>query len=114
MARNGATSRPNGKLPPAPRIIDPRTALDDLYACSTLPTTETPFSRLNLALGGGLIAGQAVVMPGATGSGKSSLLGAIATYVSQSGPVLIGTYELPVRLFVARIAAQQLDDAWLN
>jgi replicative DNA helicase len=103
----------NGKAAP-PRLISIGAALDDLYACSALPTIATPFTQLNAALGGGLIAGQSVVMPGATGSGKSSLLATIATHVASFAPVLIGTYELPARLFVARIAAQQLDESWLN
>lgn len=117
--RNGGASphaakvRANGSAKP-PKLISVSDALDDLYACSSLPTIPTPFTRLNAALGGGLIAGQSVVMPGATGSGKSSLLGAIATFVASSAPVLIGTYELAPRLFVGRIGAQRLDEAWLN
>jgi predicted ATPase len=117
-AGNGHTkaqATPPPKPPPKPLpIITISDALDDLYACANLPTIETPFTRLNATLGGGLIAAQSVVMPGATGSGKSSLLAAIATHTSSFAPVLIGTYELAARLFVARIAGQVLDQPWLN
>lgn len=111
---SGQQAGGNNKAPPPPRIITIANALDDLYACANLPTVRTPFASLNDALGGGLIAGQSVVMPGATGSGKSSLLATLATFSATSMPVLIGSYELPPRLFVARIAAQQLDEQWLT
>lgn len=112
MART--TPPVNGHRVTAAPVITIGRALDDLFACSNLPTIPTPFTRLNDALGGGLIAGQSVVLPGATGSGKSSLLATIATFVAATAPVVIGTYELPARIFVARMGAQLLDERWLD
>lgn len=110
MAGNG-----KGRSHPAPpTTIGLDQALDDLYRCSTLPTIATPFPRLNTTLGGGIISGQSVVMPGATGSGKTSLLACIASFASQTTSVLIGTYELPIRLLIARLGAQALDVKWLD
>lgn len=100
----------------AAALITMSQALDELYACANLPTIATPFPKLNEALGGGLIATQSVVMPGPTGAGKSSLLAQIGTFAAATHPVLLASYELPIRLFAARIGSQQLHDheyGWL-
>lgn len=109
-----ASHNRNGARAAAPPIVSVEQGLDALYHFSNLPTIATPFPRLNAVLGGGLISGQSVVMPGATGSGKTSLLGAIASHVAQTTAVLIGTYELPIHLLIARIGSQQLDVPWLD
>jgi replicative DNA helicase len=88
--------------------------LDDLERSASLPSVSLGWPKLDDVLGGGIVAGQVAVVGGSTGAGKTAFAMQCAAHRAERGPVLVASYELPLRWLLARVAAQKLRLPWLS
>lgn len=109
-----ALDRANGVVSPEHALVRAVDLVSRIRAASTAPKVDTPFPRLDEALGGGLRVRTITSIVSGVGAGKSSLALMFGAFHARTSPVFYLGLEIALEQLGARVVGQLLGRSWVE